>query len=199
MRNVIAISLCCIMAGMLVSCKKGSQSGEALESGTARKGDPGYTYRIAVDKIQFNWSVENKNLRVKLAARNPGWVGIGFNPTDGMKDANFILGYVKDGVAVISNQHGVSSTLHKKNEDIGGAGHVMNPSGMEKNGITEISFTIPLTTGGMLDRPIDLNGNTAVLLAYGESKNLAQLHSFRAKLYVNLSNGSYSIVLMTGK
>jgi len=199
MKKLIAISLCCMMGGIFLSCTKGKESEKALESGTAAKGDPGYTYKITVEKIQFNWSVENKNLKIKLAAQNSGWVGIGFNPTDVMKDANFILGFVKGGAAMISNQHGISSTLHKKNEDIGGASHIMNPSGTEKNGMTEISFTIPLKTGNKLDRPIDVNGNTAVLLAYGESKNLAQLHAFRAKLNVNLSNGSYSLLLMTGK
>jgi hypothetical protein len=199
MRKFIAISLCCIVGGILLTCTKGKESEKALESGTAVKGDPGYRYKIMIDKIQFNWSVENKNLKIKLAAQNSGWVGVGFNSTDAMKDANFILGYVKDGAAVISNQHGISSTLHKKNEDIGGASHVMNPSGTEKNGMTEISFTVPLKTGAKLDRPIDVNGNTVVLLAYGQSKNLAQLHAFRAKLNVNLSNGSYSVLLMTGK
>jgi hypothetical protein len=199
MKKLVTVSFCCIVGIFLLGCTKGKESDKGLEGGTAVKGDPGYTYKITIDKIQFNWMIENQNLKIKLATQNPGWIGIGFNPTNIMKDANFILGYVKNGAAMISNQHGISSTLHKKNEDIGGASHIMNPSGTEKNGMTEISFTIPLKTGNKLDRPIDVNGNTAVLLAYGESKNLAQLHAFRAKLNVNLSNGSYSLLLMTGK
>jgi hypothetical protein len=199
MKRMVTILVCGIMAGFLFSCSKGKQSDKELGKGTAGQGDKGYTYKITVEKVQFNWLVDNNNLHVKLVVQNPGWVGVGFNPTEGMKDANFILGYVKDGAVMISNQHGTSMTLHKKNQELGGDGHVMNPSGIEKNGITEISFEIPLKTGDKLDRPITVNGDTGLLLAYGASKNLAQIHMFRAKLNVNLSNGAYSVLLMSGK
>ncbi|OHD67434.1 MAG: hypothetical protein A2W19_03125 [Spirochaetes bacterium RBG_16_49_21] len=199
MRKAIPAFIFCFAIGTFLSCAQGANNEKSLESGTAGKGDPGYTYKITIEKMQFNWIIEDKNLRVKLKAQTAGWVGIGFSPTKGMKDANFVLGFVENGVATVSNQHGTAPTLHMKNIDLGGANHVMNPSGAEKNNETEISFAFPFSTGDELDRPIIVNGDTSILLAYGQAKQLAQVHLFRAKLKVNLSNGKYSVLLMTGK
>jgi hypothetical protein len=199
MRKALIIMLMGIFAGGLLSCNKGPGSGTLPQSGSAVKGEQGYAYKISVEKIDFSWMIEGSNLRVRLRAQTPGWVGVGFNPSEGMKDANFIMGFVKDGAATITNQHGISLTLHKKNEELGGTGHVMNPAGSGTDSETEISFTIPLKTGDKLDRPIEPKGDTVVLLAYGPARQLAMIHSFRAKLRVNLSGGAYTILAMTGK
>jgi hypothetical protein len=184
-----------IAIAIALSCSKATNEQKPIFSGTADKGDRGYTYKITLEKIQFNWSIDNDNLKIKLQAQTPGWVGIGFNPTEGMKGANFILGSVKDGAATITNQHGISKTLHRKNTDLGGANRIINPSGTSNNTQTVIGFAIPYKAGDKLNKPINMNEDTTVLLAYGQSKQLAQVHSFNAKLKVNLTTGKYSVLL----
>src|SRR5271157_4265372 len=78
-----------ITIGAALSCSKATNEQKPIFSGTASKGDQGYTYKITLEKIQFNWLIDNDNLKIKLQAQTPGWVGIGFNPSKGMKDANF--------------------------------------------------------------------------------------------------------------
>jgi hypothetical protein len=199
MKKSLLVLLISFSVGAVFSCSKAADEQKLLLSGTAVKGDQGYTYKITLEKIQFNWRIDNNNLRIKLFAQTPGWVGIGFNPSEGMKDADFILGSAAGGTATISNQHGVSKTLHSKNTDIGGVNRVINPSGNETKNGTEISFTIPYKTGDKLTKPISVTEDIPVLLAYGQSKHLMQLHSFRAKLTVNLSTGKYAVILMTEK
>jgi hypothetical protein len=198
MKKAILVLSTGFIIGIFLTCSKGT-SNKPLESGTAGKGDPGYTYKISIEKMQFNWAVAGKTIRIMLKGKTDGWIGIGFNPTNGMKDANFILGMYKNGQAVLTNQHGTAPTMHKKNVDLGGNNYIKNPSGSETNGETEITFTYPLKTRGKLDKPIDVNGKTIVLLAHGPNKELSQVHSFRAKLEVNLTTGKYSVLLMTGK
>jgi hypothetical protein len=198
MKKAILVVSTGFIIGIFLTCSKGTGN-KPIESGMAGKGDPGYTYKISIEKMQFDWAVAGDTINVMLKGQTNGWVGIGFNSTNGMKDGNFILGMYKNGQAVLTNQHGTASTMHKKNVDLGGNNHIKNPSGSEKNGVTEIAFTYPLKTGGRLDRPIDVKEKTIVLLAHGPSKELSQVHSFRAKLEVNLSTGKYSVLLMTGK
>ena len=199
MKKSLLMLLISFIVGAALCCSKAADEQKRHLSGTAGKGDQGYTYKITLEKIQFDWSIDNSNLRIKLFAQTPGWIGIGFNPTEEMKDAEFILGFATGGTVTISNQHGVSKTLHSKNTDLGGVDRVINPSGKETNNGTEISFTIPYKTGDKLAKPTSVKEDIPVLLAYGQSKHLMQLHSFRAKLTVNLSSGQYSVILMTEK
>ncbi len=178
----------------LVSCTE-KEPQKPLESKNASLGEDGYTYKITVGKMQFSWKILDKNISVQLKGETSGWIGIGFNPTEGMKDANFIMGYVKDGTATLSSQYGISKMLHKGSTDIGGKDYILNPSGSFKDKVTEIKFEYPLSTGDKLDRPIKVNEDTTVLLAYGSTTMLSHQHMSRSKLVVNLSNGKYSLLV----
>ena len=197
MKKYYVIIFAVILAVSLISCgkEKEKEQPKAMPSAAAEKGDAGYIYKITIENMTLNWKA-GKELNVKLKAKTEGWVSIGFNATDGMKDANFIMGYVKDGKATLSSQFGVSKILHKNSEELGDTIHFSNSSGTEKNGETEIIFTIPFKTGSKLDRPIDVNSDTTVLLAYGQTDLLPQQHLFRAKLKVNLSTGVFTVISM---
>lgn len=195
MRKTLLCALICLVSGILLSCVKEKET--VIEAGTASPGEKGYDHRITVEDITFNWSVDGNELRASVRGKTTGWVGAGFNPSAGMKDANFIIGYVKDGVATVRNDHGVSKTLHKSNEDLGGKEHVTNTSVEIKNDETEIRFTIPLKTDDRLDRPINVNGDTVVLLAYGRTTRISQQHAFRVRMHLNLTTGVYSVTLKT--
>lgn len=193
MKKLFSLIFMSISIIYLVSCAKENEPQAPVETGTAVKGDKGYTYTITVDKIQFSWLLSGKIIHVKLRAETSGWVAVGFNPTDRMKDANFIMGFVKDGKVEVSNQHGISPNLHRNNTELGGRNFISNPTGVLKDNMTEVTFEYPLSTGDMLDRPITADGDTGVLLAYGSTALLAQKHAFRARLAVNLSNGKYTL------
>ena len=189
---VVALAVC------LVSCGKEQQEPAVLETKTASAGESGYTYQIQIEKMVFQWAVDNSQLKVKLAAETEGWVGIGFNPSEQMKDANFIIGIVKDGVVTVTDEHGTDNKLHKEDSDIGGASDVSDASGSEGSFGTEIAFSIPLAGSDTLDTPIDLSSDITILLAYGKTDRLVQQHIMRSELTVNLSNGNYTVVYVKG-
>ena len=56
-----------------------------------------YSHEVKAKKMSFSWKIDGDKLAVKMSAKTKGWVGIGFNPSDKMKDADFVLGYVKKG------------------------------------------------------------------------------------------------------
>lgn len=197
MKKLSVIILGILISFSFTSCgkEKEKEQPKTLPAGTAEKGDAGYAYKITLENMTFNWKAD-RVLSIKLKAKTEGWVAVGFNSTEGMKDANFIMGYVKDGKVTLSSQFGVSKILHKNNEELGDKDHFSNPAGTEKNGETEISFTIPYKTGSKLDRPIDKNSDTIVMLAYGQTDMLPQQHLFRAKLKMNLATGAYTVMVM---
>lgn len=150
-----------------------------------------YDYEVKDKKISFAWKVDGDKLAVKLAAETDGWVGIGFNPSKDMKDANFILAYVKDGETKITDEFGDSETSHAPDDKLGGTNDVTLVGGTETGGMTTVEFTIPLKSADKYDKAINVNGDTVVLLAYGSGRDSFKTkHTYRTALKINLSTGA---------
>lgn len=156
----------------------------------------GYTHGVAVKDMRFLWKLRQDSIDIKVAARTKGWVGIGLNPetAENMKGANFIIGYVRGGKAKAFDHYGLEENKHKDDENIGGKIDFSDLSGSERDGQTEIEFTVPLDSGDPMDTPLSLGDDNTILLAYGRSDSIALKHRFRAVLKVNLSTGTYSVL-----
>lgn len=151
-----------------------------------------YAHEVQAQKMSFAWKVNGDRIEVKLSAETTGWVAIGFNPTEGMKGANYILGYMKDGKVILSDDFGDSPASHKADDKLGGTEDVTLIGGTEEGGKTTIEFSIPLASADTNDGKINVNGDTVVLLAYGppDRDSFKAKHKFRTGLKVNLSTGS---------
>lgn len=182
-----------VLAAALASCAKEQKM--PLVSGTAGAGDPGYTYKITVEKIEFNWRLEGNDLRIKLKAPVNGWLSAGFDPTKGMQDARMVIGYMENGKPVVVENHGIDPKHHKPDTELGGENNVKDPAGAQADGATVISYTIPLNSADKLDKPINPDG-TLLMLAYGESTELAQQHVLWAEAKLNLKTGVYAETLL---
>jgi hypothetical protein len=149
-----------------------------------------YAHQVQAKKMSFAWTVNGDKLDVKLTAETTGWVAIGFNPTDAMKGANYILGYVKDGKVTLSDDFGDTPTGHKPDDKLGGTEDVAVIGGSEENGATTIEFSIPLASADANDGTITVDGDTVVLLAYGPDRDSFKVkHKYRTAMEVNLGTG----------
>ena len=150
-----------------------------------------YSNEVKAKKMSFSWKIDGDKLAVKMSAKTKGWVGIGFNPSDKMKDADFVLGYVKKGKAKIIDEFGVGVAKHSSDKKLGGTVDAVLVGGTEEGGITTIEFTIPLKSADKHDSVIDVKGDTVVLLAYGPDRDSFKTkHKYRETLKVNLTTGA---------
>lgn len=149
-----------------------------------------YQHSLDIEKMNFSWSVSGDHLAIKLSAPTTGWVAVGFNPTNKMKDADIIIGYVKKGEVKILDEFGMAATQHKSDSIIGGTDNVTVVGGTEADGATTIEFTIPLNSGDAKDTVIDPAVDTVVIVGYGPDKDSFRMkHKFRDTLTVNLASG----------
>ncbi len=188
----ILIAITLSVSGILHCGKKEAE--KPVKTGTAEKGDGGYDYKISAEDMSFSWKIDKSSLKIKLNGKTKGWLGIGFNPTEEMKDANIIIGYVKNGKAVISDEFGISKRQHQKDTSLGGTDDITNPEGTETGDMTGISFGMPLQSKDIYDKNIDTGKMTTVILAYGEDHNMMKMHILRAMLNINFSNGNYELM-----
>ena len=149
-----------------------------------------YQHSLKAEDITFSWTIEGDLIHVELSAKTTGWVGIGFNPESAMLGANIIIGAVKKGKVNIQDHFGSRKRGHTEDTKQGGTDHVKNAAGTEKDGITTISFTIPLNTDEKFDTPIKADGTDIIMLAYGAGRDsLKGHHPFRTVYKVNLETG----------
>ena len=150
-----------------------------------------YVHSVTIDKMSLDWSVVGDTLAVKIAAPTTGWVGIGFNPSDMMKDANIIIGYVKDGAVEISDDFGTGATSHAPDDRKGGTSNVTVVGGSEVGNTTTLEFTIPLKSGDDKDGVIDPNADTKVMVAYGPDRDSMKMkHQYDKVVTINLGSGA---------
>ena len=142
--------------------------------------------------MSFLWKIDGDKIHIKLVAKTNGWVGVGFNPTKIMKDANFILGYIKGGKPTITDHFGTDERKHESDKKLDGESNISNIFGKEENGKTEIGFTFPLNSGDSKDQKIRVGQDTIILLAYGAGRDSFKTrHKFRTSITVNLASGKY--------
>ncbi len=119
-----------------------------------------FEYRVTQDGL---------NLEGKVIGQSTGWVGVGFNPTTVMRDANIIIGYVSGAISTIRDDWGTSDTAHASDLGLGGTTDVTLIEGMEVAGVTTLHFTLPLASVDQYDRPLAIGQTYTVILARGSN------------------------------
>jgi hypothetical protein len=136
--------------------------------------------------IRFMWAIDGDLLQIQVVVPTTGWIGVGFEPVRKMQGANFIIGYVKDGKAVIEDHYGVKKKKHKKDTDLEGIDNVQDAEGSEKEGVTKLGFKIPLDSGDEFDNKLEEGKTVTLLLAYGKDDDTSSKHRVVIKTSIKL-------------
>lgn len=150
-----------------------------------------YDHEVEVKDMTFAWKIDGDTLHAKMSAKTKGWVAVGFNPSDKMQDATFILGFVKDGKAEIADHFGDKAVGHSADTKLGGTEDAVLVGGTEENGYTTIEFTYPMNSSDKYDSVLDKDGDTVLLLAYGPDRDsLKPRHKYKTSKTINLGSGA---------
>jgi len=148
-----------------------------------------YKHQIEIKEMVFAWTLAEDQIHVKLSAKTTGWVGIGFSPEKAMQGANIIIGAVQNGKFKVQDHYGSRKTGHKSDEKLGGESHILNPGGTQENGITTITFSLPLSTKDKWDKEIK-KGRNIIMFAYSRGKDSFKTgHRFRTVYDIDLTTG----------
>jgi len=144
--------------------KEGSEAPYATVDGVI---DPGeYAHRLPLGGMEVHWSNDEVLLWVGLPAPATGYVSVGFDPVERKVGANFIIGYVREGVALIPDHVGTRGNLHEADIEVGGEDNLNAAAGTEAAGRTVLEFVIPLDSGDPNDRPLQPGGTYEIQVAY---------------------------------
>jgi hypothetical protein len=175
-RMFISFTNIILLTGVLLytGCAGGSEPEQELN-------EQGY-WEISKSGITLQWKVDGSDLDVILSAPTTGWVAVGFDPSSRMQGANIILGKVETGTPIVRDDFGSAPTDHT--EDV--ITNVTVNGGTEVDGITTVSFSIPLDSGDSNDKPLAEGESYRVLLSYGSSDDFDQKHSTRTSVSITI-------------
>lgn len=161
---------------------EGTEMEKTLESA-----DDDYTVRTIEDQgFNVTLRVTETDIEVSMQADTKGWVAIGFDPSSMMKDANFIIGYVKDGEVFLRDDFGVSTINHKPDTSLGGESNVTVIGGEETEKGTSIQFRIPMDSNDQYDTVLERGKEYTILLAFGNDDDFDRVHRRHTKVTVTL-------------
>jgi hypothetical protein len=139
-----------------------------------------YTRTRSFDSYyEISWASDDTYVYIAMKAKASGWVALGIQPGSRMKDADMIIGSVKDGKAGMNDLFSTGDFgPHPPDIQQGGTHNILEFGGREGDGYTIIEFKRALDTGDKYDKPF-VKGVNKIIWAYGSDYSLNMKHSNR--------------------
>ena len=134
-----------------------------------------FKFKMSYDKKGNAWIFE-------VSARTEGWIALGFGQTKIMKDAEIIIGCVKDGKAELSHHFATGFVKHVPLGTLDPAADtdaVTVISGGEKDKTTVIKFSRKASLKGDYYKQFKSGAKMAFIYATGKTDDIKTKHSMR--------------------
>lgn len=138
-------------------------------------------------RFTLYWSNDEEFLYMAIRGQTSGWVSIGFEPTQAMRDADMIFGWVSGGTATVLDQYSTGDFgPHPSDDQLGGRNDLIETNGSEASGFTIIEFKRKLNTGDRYDKAFAKGQNIAIIWGLGSSDSSNSPHTTRGSGTIKL-------------
>jgi hypothetical protein len=129
-------------------------------------------------EMEISWRNDGENLYMALRGETSGWLSIGFDPIEWMKDADVILGTIDDGKAIVSDEYSTGNYgPHEADTSFGGSYDILESGGSEADGHTVIEFKRRLDTGDEFDKALEPGQSVSIIWAMADSMSRSKKHN----------------------
>ena len=137
--------------------------------------------------FEIYWKNDVQYLYVGMRAKTLGWIAVGFEPTDWMKDADIVLGYVQDGNVTVQDQYSTGNYgPHVPDVELGGTNDILEHGGLAENGYTVIEFKRKMDTGDRFDKAFVPGQAIPLIWGFSDSGSPEVRHVADGKGVMNL-------------
>jgi hypothetical protein len=182
-----------LVAGPGISCQSSAPAPPETSPGLPEAPNPGippsgnwsadgiinnqeYLGGMSYGDYEIYWVNDAQYIYAAMKARTTGWVALGIQPGSRMKDADMILGFVKDGEVAIFDLFSTGDFgPHPPDTEIGGTFDIADFGGKEEDGYTIIEFKRALDTGDQRDNKL-IGGKNGIIWSYGSVDEFTTKH-----------------------
>jgi len=160
--------------------------------GVVGTGEYARSIELSVGNISRNitlyWKNDADMLYMAMRGGTRGWVAVGFEPSEKMKDADMVMGFVNSSNVTVQDQYSTGTYgPHAVDTTLGGTNDILEYGGREDGNYTTIEFSRKMNTGDSYDKAF--NSSQMVELIW----SMASTDSIRLKH--NLARGEGNISL----
>ncbi len=121
--------------------------------------------------LEVSWKNDAEYLYVALNGTTHGWISIGFEPTEWMKDADMIMGSVEEKRVTLLDEYSTGNYgPHLNDTELGGTYDILESGGAEAGRYTVIEFKRRMNTGDKFDKAFVSGQNISIIWAMADSK-----------------------------
>ncbi len=129
-------------------------------------------------EMEMSWKNDQDYLYMALKGRTDGWLSIGFEPSEWMKDADIIIGGMEDGKATVLDEYSTGNYgPHIEDTMLGGTDDILSSGGSQEGGYTVIEFKRKLDTGDRFDTAFSPDQSISAIWGMADTGDFAIKHN----------------------
>lgn len=147
-------------------------------------------------ELEVRWKNDEQNLYLALAGRTSGWISLGFDPQEWMKDCDIIMGSVQNGRVVVRDSYSIGNYgPHPNDTELGGTYDILDFGGRQDGEYTVIEISRRLDSGDKYDRRLSPGQAVPVIWALADSDLSDQKHNVaRGESVLELIGGGAALI-----
>jgi len=120
--------------------------------------------------MEVSWRNDPEYLYMALNGTAKGWVSIGFDPSEWMKDADMIMGFVQDGSVRVLDEYCTGNYgPHVEDTTLGGRDDILQFGGRQEGQYMVVEFKRKLQTGDKFDKALVPGEKISIIWASSDS------------------------------
>ncbi|MDM7934182.1 MAG: DUF2202 domain-containing protein [Methanothrix sp.] len=129
-------------------------------------------------EMEICWRSDQDYIYMALNGSTRGWLALGLDPSEWMKDADMIMGYVEDGRAIVLDEYSTGNYgPHIEDEMLGGRDDILEYGGSTDGIHTIVEFKRRLDTGDRFDRALRPGESVSMIWAMAEERDPGVKHN----------------------
>ncbi len=125
-----------------------------------------FSQEIQVERMKISWEFQQDHIRFTASAPDDGWVALGFNTKNNIVGSNLVMVGVKGSNATSEDFYVVSAGNPKPVASLGSKSQIADAEGEDKNGVTTISFSIPIKASDKYHKDLSKGQKIWLICAY---------------------------------
>jgi hypothetical protein len=123
-------------------------------------------------EMEVFWKNDQENLYMALKSSTDGWLAVGFEPSEWMKDADMVMGFVEGGSTRVLDEYSTGNYgPHVEDTALGGKNDIQDFGGRRAGGYTVIEFKRKLNTGDRFDKAFTPGQKVSMIWATADTNN----------------------------
>lgn len=122
--------------------------------------------------FEIYWKNDAEYLYMAMRANTTGWIAMGFEPSDWMKDAEIVMGNVSDGSVTVQDQYSTGNYgPHIPITQLGGTNSILESGGKQENGSTIIEFKRRMNAGDKYNKIFTSGQVVPIIWGFSDSES----------------------------